>query len=188
MIFQHHQLIGRHAALDNVLVGRLGHRGGAARLLPVSDAEMRLALSCLERVGLLEKAMERVDTLSGGEQQRVGIARALAQQPRTILADEPVASLDPATAERVMEILRDICSADGLTAVVSLHQLWFARRFADRVIGLARGAIVFDGPASALTEAALHRIYEGTGPAPATAAAGDLPALELAARGFPQAV
>jgi phosphonate transport system ATP-binding protein len=165
MIFQQHQLIARRSALDNVMVGGLGHRSTLRSLLPASAADLRRALSCLDRVGLLSKAMERVDRLSGGEQQRVGIARALAQQPQTILADEPVASLDPATAERVMGILRGVCSADGLTAVVSLHQVSFAQRFADRVIGLARGAVLFDGRPGELTEAVLHRIYRASGPA-----------------------
>lgn len=173
MIFHQHQLIARRTALDNVLVGRLGYRSTLRSLCPASAAELHLALSCLDRVGLLAKAMERVDHLSGGEQQRVGIARALAQQPQTILADEPVASLDPATAERVMGILRDVCSADGLTAVVSLHQVWFAQRFADRVIGLARGAVLFDGPAADLTDAVLHRIYNGHGAAAGLSGSAD---------------
>ena len=89
--------------------------------------------------------------LSGGQQQRVGIARALAQQPQIVLADEPVASLDPATAERVLADLHRICREDGITAVVSLHQVEFARRFADRIVGLSAGRVVFDGPPAALT-------------------------------------
>ena len=137
MIFQQHQLIGRVSVLGNVLMGRLGYHTAMRTLLPLNAQEKRLALEALERVDLLDKALTRADQLSGGQQQRVGIARALVQQPRLILADEPVASLDPATAERVLTLLHGICRADGLTAVVSLHQLDFARRFGERIIGLA---------------------------------------------------
>jgi phosphonate transport system ATP-binding protein len=159
MVFQQHQLIGRVSVLGNVLTGRLGYHSGLRTLLPFGAAEKRLALEALERVGLLEKALERADRLSGGQQQRVGIARALVQRPRLILADEPVASLDPATALRVMELLHGICRADGLTAIVSLHQVDLARRFGERIVGLAAGRVVFDGPPEALDEAAIARIY-----------------------------
>lgn len=164
MVFQQHQLIGRLSALANVLMGRLGHHGSLRTLWPFTRAEKRLALEALERVGLLEHALRRVDQLSGGQQQRVGIARALAQTPSVILADEPVASLDPATAERVLGLLHRICREDGLTAVVSLHQVDFARRFADRIVGIAGGRIVFDGRPEALDDKAVGRIY-GTVPA-----------------------
>ncbi len=159
MVFQQHQLIGRVTVLGNVLTGRLGYHSGLRTLWPFAQAEKRLALEALDRVGLLDKALVRADQLSGGQQQRVGIARALVQRPRLMLADEPVASLDPATAMRVMELLHGICQADGLTAVVSLHQVELARRFGERVIGLAGGRIVFDGPPEALDEAAIARIY-----------------------------
>lgn len=159
MVFQLHHLIDRLTALRNVLTGRLGHHSPWRSLLPLPRADRELALRCLERVGLFEKALHRVDRLSGGERQRVGIARALAQQPRLLLADEPVANLDPATAERMLTLLRGICRADGLTAVVSLHQVDLARRYGERIVGLARGTIVFDGPVAALTEADLRRIY-----------------------------
>lgn len=162
MIFQQHQLIGRRTVLGNVLMGRLGHHSALRTLLPWSIAEKRLALSAIERVGLLDYALRRADQLSGGQQQRVGIARALVQQPSTILADEPVASLDPATAERVLAQLHGICRQDGLTAIVSLHQLDLARRFADRIIGIAGGAVVFDGTPAALNHADIARIYGAT--------------------------
>lgn len=144
MIFQHHQLIERQSALANVLTGRLAFHNTLRSLFPLPRADQEIALSCLARVGLADKALSRVDKLSGGQQQRVGIARALAQQPAIILADEPVASLDPATSVRVLGLLRDICKEDGITAIVSLHQLEYARRFADRVVGLADSQIVFD--------------------------------------------
>src|SRR3546814_12454316 len=110
---------------------------------------------------MLEKAMSRADNLSGGQQQRVGIARALAQQPEMVLADEPVASLDPATSEKVLTLLQIVCREDDITAVVSLHQLEYARRFADRIIGLAHAQIVFDGAPDELDESALELIYGG---------------------------
>ena len=172
MIFQQHQLIGRRTVLANVLMGRLGHHSGLRTLLPWSLAEKRMALTAIERVGLLDYALRRADQLSGGQQQRVGIARALVQQPSAILADEPVASLDPATAGRVLAQLHGICRDDGLTAIVSLHQINLARRFADRIIGIAGGAVVFDGPPDELGEAETARIY-GTTPQPE-------PALEIA--------
>ena len=163
MVFQQHQLIGRLTAFANVLTGRLGHHSTLRSLLPLSPAEKHLALDALERVGLLEFALRRADQLSGGQQQRVGIARALAQAPNLILADEPVASLDPAPSER------DICRQDGLSAIVSLHQVDLARQFADRIIGIGGGRVVFDGPPKDLDEAAIRRIYGGTAPIPVDA-------------------
>ncbi|MCA6111088.1 phosphonate ABC transporter ATP-binding protein [Bradyrhizobium cenepequi] len=166
-VFQHHQLIERHAALDNVLTARLGFHGTIRSLFPLPRADIELALRCLDRVGLSDKALTRVDQLSGGQKQRVGIARALAQEPAMILADEPVASLDPATAETVLNLLRSICRQDGIAAVVSLHQLEYARQFSDRVIGLADAQVVFDGSATELNDAHLGRIYGGQGRPPA---------------------
>jgi len=159
MIFQQHHLIGRATVLKNVLTGRLGFHSGLRTLLPLARKEKVLALEAIERVGLVEHALRRADELSGGQQQRVGIARALVQNPTLMLADEPVASLDPATADHVLALLHGICKTDGITAVVSLHQLDFARRYADRVIGLARGEVVFDGPPTRLGEADIARIY-----------------------------
>lgn len=159
MIFQQHHLIGRLSVLRNVLMGRLGYHRSWSTLMPWSRAEKELALSAIERVGLLDRALHRADQLSGGQQQRVGVARALAQQPRILLADEPVASLDPATAEHLLRLMRDICKSDGLTAVVSLHQVEFARRFADRIIGLKAGAVVFDGAPDHLTTERSAALY-----------------------------
>jgi phosphonate transport system ATP-binding protein len=160
MIFQQHQLIGRLSALRNVLTGRLGYHGQLRSLLPLPRADRLIALECLERVGLLDRALDRVDTLSGGMQQRVGIARALAQRPRLILADEPVSSLDPTTAVKVLELLRSICKADGIAAIVSLHQVELALEAADRIVGIAHGAVVFDGAAASFNAAHYRQIYE----------------------------
>jgi phosphonate transport system ATP-binding protein len=132
--------------------------------LPARRAERRLGLAALDRVDLLERALDRADELSGGQQQRVGIARALIQRPHTILADEPVASLDPTGAARVLDLIQRICREDDITAIVSLHQVELARRFADRVIGLSGGRVVFDGSVDTLDHAALQRIYVETAP------------------------
>lgn len=160
MIFQQHHLIGRLSVLSNVLIGRLGSRGVLGSCLPATRADRHLALAAIDRVGLVDRALDRADKLSGGQQQRVGIARAMAKQPRIVLADEPVASLDPATAEKVLADLHRICREDGITAVVSLHQVEFARRFADRIVGLCKGRVVFDGPPRELDAAAVSKIYE----------------------------
>jgi len=164
MIFQQHHLIGRLTALQNVLIGRLAFQSSMRSLLPHSRTERRNALEALDRVGLIDRALNRADQLSGGQQQRVGIARAFVQNPHTILADEPVASLDPATAAHVLELIHRICREDGITAIVSLHQVDLARQFADRMIGLAAGRIVFDGATADLTAAELQRIYAGAAP------------------------
>jgi len=175
MVFQQHHLIGRLSVLHNVLMGRLSYHGSWATLMPWLRDEKELALAAIERVGLLDRALQRADQLSGGQQQRVGVARALVQKPRTLLADEPVASLDPATAERLLNLMHDICKTDGLTAVVSLHQVEFARRFADRIIGLKGGAIVFDGTPAELTFDQATALYGGSPNAGLPSA--DLPSL-----------
>jgi phosphonate transport system ATP-binding protein len=161
MIFQQHQLIPGQSALKNVLVGRLGQYSSLRSLFPLPRHEQELALECLERVGLLDRALERVDNLSGGEQQRVGIARALAQKPQLILADEPVASLDPGTADGVLALLHKITKEDVIPAIVSLHQVEWAEKYADRIIGLAEGTVVYDGSPESLTPDVLQLIYHG---------------------------
>lgn len=161
MVFQQHHLIGRLSVLANVLLGRLGYYSAIATFLPWSRIEKEGALAALDRVGLLDRALDRADQLSGGQQQRVGIARALVQQPKVLLADEPIASLDPATAERLLTLLHGICRSDGLTLVVSLHQVEFARQFADRIVGLQGGAVVFDGAPGELTPDLAESLYSG---------------------------
>jgi len=161
VIFQQFNLVRRLSALDNVLAGRLGHvpawRGWTRQF---ERADQRLALECLERVGLLAAASQRADTLSGGQQQRVAIARALAQQPELIVADEPVASLDPAISAGILELLQGICRDDGVTVVCSLHQLHLARRYAQRMVGLAAGRVRFDARTDGIDAAATAALYD----------------------------
>lgn len=163
MIFQQHHLVGRISALANVVNGRLGRLGRIYAVLPVPPADRRIAVSMIDRVGLLDKALVPARNLSGGEQQRVGIARALAQEPSLILADEPVASLDPATANQVLSLIDTLTRVAGIKAVVSLHQVDLAIRYADWIIGLNRGRVVFQGPPGELDPAALASIYHGAG-------------------------
>ncbi|SDO44005.1 phosphonate transport system ATP-binding protein [Filomicrobium insigne] len=170
MVFQQHHLIGRLTALENVLTGRLAAHSTFRSMLPLPRADRMIALEALGRVGLVDRALHRADQLSGGQQQRVGIARAMAQRPETILADEPVASLDPATAVKVLDDLHRICREDGITAIISLHQVDLARRYADHVIGLAQGRIVFEGNPDTLRPDALDEIYHADQPRLAEAA------------------
>ncbi|MBB5692078.1 phosphonate ABC transporter ATP-binding protein [Muricoccus pecuniae] len=164
MIFQGFNLIQRLDVLTNVLVGRLNHRHGAlaalnSLLLRFTPEERAMALDALDRFDLAEQALQRADTLSGGQQQRVAIARAMLQEPRILLADEPIASLDPRNARVVMEALRDVNRRDGLTVLVNLHHLDTARRYCDRIIAMAAGRVVFDGPPSVLTGGEVEAIY-----------------------------
>lgn len=159
MIFQSHQLIERRTVLENILTGRLGFRTWLQTFNSFGVSEKQMALECLERVRLLDKALERVSNLSGGQRQRVGIARALVQQPSIILADEPVASLDPQTSRDVMSFLRKLCDENNLTIVVSLHQVEIAKEFADQIVGISSGHVLFDGPAKDLSVEHLQTIY-----------------------------
>lgn len=159
MVFQQHHLIGRMSALDNVMTGRLAAHSVMRSFFPLPRTDRLLALEALDRVGLADRALDRADRLSGGQQQRVGIARAMAQKPEIVLADEPVASLDPAASIRVLEDLHRICREDGITAIVSLHQVDLACRFADHIIGLAHGRIVFEGAPDQIGSVTLDRIY-----------------------------
>ena len=160
MIFQTFNLVKRSSVLRNVLAGRLGDvhpLRGLLGLFPRSD--VAFAHECLRRVDIPEKAFARADALSGGQQQRVGIARALAQKPSIMLADGPVASLDPPTSHAVMSDLKRIAREEGLTTLVNLHFIDMAREYADRIIGMRDGFIVFDGPADEATDQAFEDIY-----------------------------
>lgn len=160
MIFQHFNLVKRSSVLTNVLSGRLGYTSSAASLFHLFNAQDYAdARTNLVRVGLMDKESERSDTLSGGQQQRVGIARALMQKPELILADEPVASLDPATAHSVLDHLEQMNKTDGMTVLCNLHFLSLARRYADRVVALKAGKIVFDGLPGEIDDARFKQIY-----------------------------
>jgi phosphonate transport system ATP-binding protein len=160
MVFQQFNLVKRLSVLTNVLTGRLAYHGAWRSLFySFSQEDRRIAIECLARVNMEHKTFQRADTLSGGEQQRVAIARALAQQPKVILADEPVASLDPKIARQVLTYLKQVTSELGITVLCNLHQVDYAREFAERIVGMSRGTVVFDGPVADLTEEILHRIY-----------------------------
>lgn len=162
MIFQHHHVVPRLTVLKNVLTGRLGQVSTLASVLQLfSRQDVALAMDCLRRVELDHKAQQRTDALSGGQRQRVGIARALAQRPQVILADEPVASLDPKTSRLVLQYLRAACRDLGITVVCNLHQVDYAREFGDRIVGLAGGKLVFDGRGDELRDSHLNLIYAG---------------------------
>ena len=160
MIFQEHALIGRLSVMENVLTGTLGRTGFWRSVRRRFDPEdVQEAFGLLGRVGLTGFEDSRCDELSGGEKQRVGIARALIQHPDVLLVDEPTASLDPATSVRIMSLITEICSERGLAAIINLHDVPLARRFCPRIIGLLDGEVVFDGTASALDDAILKRVY-----------------------------
>lgn len=160
VIFQQFNLVGRLPVLTNVLTGLLGRiprwRGTLGLF---SKAEKALARDALGRVGIPEVAWQRASTLSGGQQQRAAIARTLVQKSKILLADEPIASLDPSSARRVMDVIADINRTDRITAVVSLHQVEYARRYCPRTIALRDGVVVFDGPSLALTNTFLRELY-----------------------------
>ena len=159
-IAQQFNLVGRLSLFTNVALGSLGRIGTVRGLLGAWPAETKAAaMAALHRVGVADYAAQRANTLSGGQQQRGAIARALVQKAKIILADEPVASLDPVSARKVMEILRDLNKTDGLTVVVTLHQVDYALRYCDRVVALKAGKKVYDGPANGLKREQLIDIY-----------------------------
>lgn len=160
MVFQHFNLVDRSSVLSNVLSGRLGYTPSLPSLFHMfRPQDYTDARACLERVGLAGRELQRADTLSGGQQQRVGIARALMQKPEVILADEPVASLDPATAHSVLNHLETMNKKDGMTVLCNLHFLSLARRYADRVVALRAGEVVFDGSPEQIDDRRFREIY-----------------------------
>ena len=160
MIFQQFNLVGRLDVLNNVLTGRLAHSPGWRSMLKLWRAEDRaIAMAALEQMDIAQLAPERADNLSGGQQQRVAICRALVQEPDIILADEPVASLDPRNAKVVMDALQRINRHYGLTVLVNIHSIELARAYSDRLVGMAAGKLVFDDVPSALTDAAVRELY-----------------------------
>ncbi|WP_417260681.1 phosphonate ABC transporter ATP-binding protein [Celeribacter sp.] len=160
MIFQQFNLVPRMDVVSNVLHGTLNRRSTVSTMFNIyPDEDIRRAIDILERLGIAEHAPKRAEALSGGQQQRVAIARALMQDPQIILADEPIASLDPMNAQVVMQSLRDIHEQDGRMVIANLHTLDTARRYCDRVIGMRDGKIVFDGVPEQLTTAMAREIY-----------------------------
>jgi phosphonate transport system ATP-binding protein len=186
MIFQQFNLIGRLDVLTNVLMGRLATVSPMRSLLKLwPDADKAVALAALEQFEIASLAVQRADQLSGGQQQRVAIARALVQEPDIILADEPIASLDPRNTRIVMDALLRINKHFGITVICNLHSLDLARNYCDRLIGMAAGRVVFDGAPETLTDHIARELYDleandvmGTAPAPDDAA---VPALGTAA-------
>lgn len=160
-IFQNFHLVGSMSVLENVCTGRLGSlRGPRLSLMMYPKQVRREAMEQLDRVGLADRAFQRADTLSGGQQQRVAIARALIQKPKVLLADEPVASLDPVSSAQVIELLGRISREENLTVICSLHQVELALGFADRIIGLQTGRVVLDRDAADIDATEALRIYE----------------------------
>jgi len=160
MVFQHFNLVHRSKVITNVLAGRLGYVNPALAIINrFPRADVAKAMAQLDRVGLSEKARARADELSGGQQQRVGIARAMMQDPQMILADEPVASLDPVLAHSIMQYLELINDEDHVTVLCSLHFLDLVHRYADRAIALNQGDLVFDGAPHEIDDARFKDIY-----------------------------
>lgn len=160
-VFQDYNLIDRLSVIENVLTGRLGYKSSLKSLLGIfSKEEYKNAEKALEKVGLSEKLFVRGDELSGGQKQRVAIAKALVQEPKIILADEPVASLDVNSSKIIMEYFKEINRVQGITVIINIHDVNIALKYADRVIALKKGKIVFDGKGSEITDDVLKRVYE----------------------------
>jgi phosphonate transport system ATP-binding protein len=160
MVFQQFNLVKRSSVFTNVLSGRLGYAHSWMSLLRIfSPEDHQRAVAALERVGIADKAQNRADQLSGGQQQRVGIARALMQEPKLILADEPVASLDPVLAHSILQYLEQLNRQDGITVLCSLHFLDLVHRYASRVVGLKAGELVFEGRPQELTRVRFKEVY-----------------------------
>ena len=159
-VFQDYNLIDRLSVIENVLTGRLGYKSSLKSLLGIfSKEEYENAEKALEKVGLSEKLFVRGDELSGGQKQRVAIAKALVQEPKIILADEPVASLDVNSSKIIMEYFKEINRVQGITVIINIHDVNLALKYADRVIALKKGKIVFDGKGSEITDDVLKRVY-----------------------------
>jgi phosphonate transport system ATP-binding protein len=165
LIYQQFHLAPKLTVLRNVLCGRLGYANPLRSLVGIFSAkDLNIAWSAIREVGLQDRVHQRADRLSGGEQQRVAVARALAQQPSIILADEPVSSLDPVQAADILELITDVQAHHDAALVMSLHQPHLAKQFARRIIGLRNGQVIFDGPSEELSESKMEEIYRGNDP------------------------
>ncbi|MGO2236452.1 phosphonate ABC transporter ATP-binding protein [Marinomonas sp.] len=162
MVFQEYNLVERLTVIENVLTGRLGYMSAwQAWRRKFSQEDINTAFELLDAVGLTEHAKKRADSLSGGQRQRVGIARAVMQNPRILLADEPTSSLDPKTAVEIMELLERFSAEKNIPALVNIHDVKLASRFAKRMIGMSNGVVVYDGPPESITDEHLKQIYGG---------------------------
>ena len=162
MVFQDFNLVNNLSSINNVLTGLLDSSNTLMSMMYLfTKNQKKLALSCLEKVGLLDKAYDRVDQLSGGQKQRVGIARAIIKNPTLLLAEEPVASLDPMISDSIMTLLWNIRQQVGLTVICNLHQVDLALKYSDRIIGLSGGRVVLDAPTKEVDEAYIRKIYDG---------------------------
>jgi phosphonate transport system ATP-binding protein len=162
MVFQEYNLVERLTVMENLLCGRLGYVGAwKAWRRKFAPEDIRRAFELLDVVGLAGFAHRRADALSGGQRQRVGIARAVMQQPKLLLADEPTSSLDPKTSVEIMQLLAEVARSRGIPVLINMHDVELAKRFADRIVGMSEGRIVFDGPPEQLADDMLKRIYGG---------------------------
>jgi phosphonate transport system ATP-binding protein len=162
MVFQEYNLVERLSVMENLLCGRLGYLSPLQawlRRYPPRDIER--AFELLDTVGLSAHVQSRADSLSGGQRQRVGIARAMMQEPKLLLADEPTSSLDPKTSVEIMTLMQDLSRAHGFPVIINIHNVELARRFADRIVGMTGGRVVFDGAPQALSDGHLKEIYGG---------------------------
>ncbi|ALC83841.1 MULTISPECIES: phosphonate ABC transporter ATP-binding protein [Bacillus] len=160
MIFQHYNLVNRLSVIENVLHGRLGYKSMMAGMLGLYSKEEKMeAVKILNILGLEDQIYKRCDQLSGGQKQRVGIARALIQNPKLLLCDEPIASLDPNASRVIMDHLKNISTSMGITVLVNLHQVDVALNYADRVIGVSKGQVVYNGSPEDMTKEKIHEIY-----------------------------
>lgn len=160
MIFQHYNLVNRLSVIENVLHGRLGYKSTMAGVLGLyNEEEKQQAQKILGILGLEEQVYKRCDQLSGGQKQRVGIARALVQNPKMLLCDEPIASLDPNASKIIMDHLRNISSSMGITVLINLHQVDVALKYSDRIIGVNKGRVVYNGSPKDITTDQIHEIY-----------------------------
>ena len=160
MIFQHYNLVNRLTVIENVLHGRLGYKSTIAGMLGLyTEEEKRQAVKLLGLLGLEEQIYKRCDQLSGGQKQRVGIARALIQDPKILLCDEPIASLDPNASKVIMDYLQKVSRTMGITVIVNLHQVDVALNYSDKIIGVSKGQIVYNGSPKEITTHDIHTIY-----------------------------
>ncbi|MGP1677527.1 MAG: phosphonate ABC transporter ATP-binding protein [Burkholderiales bacterium] len=162
MVFQEYNLVERLTVMENLLCGRLGYVPPLkAWLRKYPQDDIARAFELLDVVGLSEFVNQRADSLSGGQRQRVGIARALMQEPRLLLADEPTSSLDPKTSVEIMSLIRDLCRGRNIPVMINMHDVELAKRFADRIIGMSEGTVVYDGAPAGLSDEQLKTIYGG---------------------------